>query len=45
MTDDRLQGMLGSLRHERMDRIADDKIRARLETAWTARADGKAHNG
>ena len=37
MNDERLQGLLGSLRHERMDRIADDKIRALLETAWTTR--------
>jgi hypothetical protein len=37
MNDEKLQGLLGSLRHERMDRIADDKTRARLETAWTAR--------
>ena len=37
MNEDRLQGLLGTLRHERMDRIADDKIRAKLETAWTTR--------
>jgi outer membrane biosynthesis protein TonB len=34
---DRLTGLLGGLRHERMDRIADDRIRARLENAWTTR--------
>ncbi len=39
MNDERLTAMLGSLRHERMDRIADDRIRARLEHAWTARAE------
>lgn len=37
MNDERLQGLLGSLRHERMDRIADHEIRARLEAAWTTR--------
>jgi len=37
MNDDRLTSLLGQLRNERMDRIADDKIRARLENAWTAR--------
>ena len=37
MNDDRLTGLLGSLRHERMDRIADDKTRSRLENAWTTR--------
>lgn len=42
MTDDRLQGVLGSLRRERMDRIADDKIRARLETAWTTRMERRS---
>ncbi|MDQ2951101.1 MAG: hypothetical protein M3R54_02430, partial [Chloroflexota bacterium] len=42
MTDDRLQGMLGSLRHERMDRIADDKIRARLENTWTTRLERRS---
>ena len=42
MSDDRLQGMLGSLRHERMDRIADDKIRARLENAWTTRTERRS---
>ena len=38
MNDDRLTGLLGSLRNERIDRIADDKIRTRLENAWTTRA-------
>lgn len=42
MSDDRLQGMLGSLRHERMDHIADDKIRARLENAWTTRTERRS---
>ena len=42
MTDDRLQGLLGSLHRERMDRIADDKIRARLETAWTTRMERRS---
>jgi hypothetical protein len=37
MNDDRLSGLLGDLRRERMDRIADSRIRARLENAWTAR--------
>ena len=37
MNDDRLTGLLGSLRQERMDRVADDRVRARLEHAWTAR--------
>ncbi len=37
MNDERLTGLLGSLRYERMDRVADDRIRARLEHAWTAR--------
>jgi len=37
MNDDRLTGLLGSLRNERIDRIADDKIRTRLENAWTTR--------
>jgi outer membrane biosynthesis protein TonB len=35
MNDDRLTGLLGALRNERMDRIADDRIRATLENAWT----------
>ena len=42
MTDERLEGLLGSLRHERLDRIADDKIRALLETAWTTRQEQRA---
>lgn len=37
MNDERLTGLLASLRQERMDRAADDRIRARLEHAWTAR--------
>jgi hypothetical protein len=37
VNDDRLSGMLVTLRHERMDRIADDRIRTRLENAWTMR--------
>jgi hypothetical protein len=37
MNDDRLVGMLAALRTERMERTADQKLRARLETAWTAR--------
>jgi len=37
MNDQRLESLLGSLRHERMDRIADERIRALLETAWTTR--------
>jgi Domain of unknown function (DUF5667) len=42
MNDEKLTGLLGSLRVERMDRIADDKIRARLENAWTARAESRS---
>ena len=37
MNDDRLVGMLAALRTERMERTADQKLRARLENAWTAR--------
>ena len=37
MNDDRLTTLLGQLRNERMDRAADDKTRARLESAWGAR--------
>jgi len=37
MSDDRLVGMLAALRTERMERTADQTLRARLETAWTAR--------
>jgi hypothetical protein len=39
VNDDRLVGLLSALRTERMDRHADQKIRARLENAWTARED------
>src|SRR5439155_20769558 len=42
MNDERLTGLLGSLRTERMDRIADDKIRARLENAWTTRMERRS---
>ena len=42
MNDERLTGLLGSLRTERMDRIADDKIRSRLENAWTARMERRS---
>jgi len=44
MNDERLTGLLGSLRTERMDRIADDKIRSRLENAWTARMERRSFN-
>lgn len=37
MNDERITGLLASLRHDRMERTADDRIRARLEHAWTAR--------
>jgi hypothetical protein len=37
MNDDRLVGLLGALRTERMERTADQQLRARLENAWTAR--------
>ena len=37
MNDDRLVGMLASMRTERMDRHADQALRVRLENAWTAR--------
>ena len=37
MNDDRLTGLLAALRTERMERTADQKLRARLENAWTAR--------
>ncbi|MEP6694773.1 MAG: DUF5667 domain-containing protein [Chloroflexota bacterium] len=37
MNDDRLTGLLAALRTERMERSADQELRARLETAWTAR--------
>ena len=42
MSEERLTAMLGSLRHERMDRIADDRIRARLEQAWSVRAERRS---
>jgi hypothetical protein len=37
MNDDRLVGMLSALRTERMERTADQKLRTRLENAWTVR--------
>lgn len=37
MNDDRLVGLLAALRTERMERHADQTIRARLENAWTMR--------
>jgi outer membrane biosynthesis protein TonB len=37
VNDDRLVGMLAALRTERMERTADQKLRARLENAWTVR--------
>ncbi len=37
MNEERLTGLLASLRHERMERTADERIRARLEHVWTAR--------
>jgi len=37
VNDDRLVGMLAALRTERMERTADQELRAQLETAWTAR--------
>jgi uncharacterized protein DUF5667 len=42
MNDDRLVDMLAALRTERMERTADQQLRARLETAWTAR---ETHSG
>ena len=39
MNDDRLTGLLAALRAERMERTADQKLRARLENAWTTRED------
>lgn len=39
MNDDRLVGMLSALRTERMERTADQKLRTRLENAWTVRED------
>lgn len=38
MSDDRIVGLLGSLRRERMERDADERTRRRLEQAWTHRA-------
>jgi len=37
MNDDRLVGLLSALRTERMERAADQDLRARLENAWTVR--------
>jgi outer membrane biosynthesis protein TonB len=37
MNDDRLVGMLSALRTERMERTADQQLRACLENAWTVR--------
>jgi outer membrane biosynthesis protein TonB len=37
MNDDRLVGLLAALRTERMERAADQQLRARLENAWTVR--------
>jgi hypothetical protein len=37
LNEQELQSLLASMRQERMDRIADDRIRALLETAWTTR--------
>ncbi len=42
MNDERLTALLGSMRHERIDRIADAEIRAKLETAWTARQERRS---
>jgi hypothetical protein len=39
VNDDRLVGLLAALRTERMERTADEKLRARLESAWTERED------
>jgi len=39
VNDDRLTGLLAALRTERMERRADQKLRARLENAWTIRED------
>jgi hypothetical protein len=39
VNDDRLIGLLTALRTERMERTADQKLRTRLENAWTARED------
>jgi outer membrane biosynthesis protein TonB len=40
--DDRLVDMLAALRTERMERTADQKLRAQLENAWTER---ETHTG
>jgi outer membrane biosynthesis protein TonB len=37
VNDDRLVGLLAELRIERMERTADQRLRARLETAWVTR--------
>jgi outer membrane biosynthesis protein TonB len=37
MNDDKLVGLLSALRTERMERTADQKLRARLENAWSVR--------
>ena len=42
MNEEGLERLLRGLRHERMDRIADDKIRALLETAWTTRQEQRS---
>jgi hypothetical protein len=42
MNDERLVDMLAALRTERMERTADQKLRARLENAWTER---EIHSG
>ena len=42
MNEDRLAGLLGTLRTERMDRLADDRTRTLLENAWTTRQQRRA---
>ena len=37
MNEERLTAVLASLRHERIERTADQRIRARLEEAWAQR--------
>ncbi|HZP96243.1 MAG TPA: DUF5667 domain-containing protein [Candidatus Limnocylindria bacterium] len=37
MNEERLTGLLASLRQERMDRVGDDRVRASLEAAWATR--------
>ena len=44
-SDERLQALLAQLRNERMDRVADDGIRARLENAWIAREQSRGIGG